>query len=153
MSDAAPLLPDIVHSRLSSNASSLSYYDSDSPSSEACNIFLAYQRWSIFTTSSMLAPLPTFSSSPPSYFTTSVDADASNLSPVDNQVGLFQPKSSFVHHRYESGRSLAFILAHFFQFPLYSNSKTPSRLRVRHQWSTSHVDSLRTMRRYIYRGK
>jgi hypothetical protein len=53
MSDAEPLLSDVVHSRLSSNASSLAYYDSDSPLSDSptCNIFPLRQRLFVFTSS------------------------------------------------------------------------------------------------------
>jgi len=110
MLDAAPLLPSLVHSRLSSNASSVTPYDEYSPGSPTCNIFLLRQRRSIFTTNSMLGPLPTLSSSPTSFFATSIDDNAFDHSPLDNQIGLLQPKSSFVHHRYEFCLLPAFIL-------------------------------------------
>jgi hypothetical protein len=78
MSDAERLTPDIVHSRLSSNASSVTCYESDSP---------------LFD--SPPSAFPSFTSSPSSFFTTSLDV---HHSPLDNQVGLLQPKSAFVHH-------------------------------------------------------
>jgi len=87
MSDAEPLYPDAVHSRLHSNASSMSSDASDSPSSESP----AYPTFDLY-------PLPFFSHDG------SVEPNSHNYSHFsrqsspNSQVGLLQPSSSFVHH-------------------------------------------------------
>ncbi|KAJ3518132.1 hypothetical protein NLJ89_g49 [Agrocybe chaxingu] len=86
MSDAEPLYPDIIHSRLHSNASSLSSA-SDSPTSDSS----AYPTFDLY-------PMPFFRHDG------SVDPDSHNYSHYsrqsspNSQVGLLQPTSTFAHH-------------------------------------------------------
>ncbi|CAA7259235.1 unnamed protein product [Cyclocybe aegerita] len=86
MSDAEPLYPDIIHSRLHSNASSLSNA-SDSPTSDSS----AYPTFDLY-------PMPFFRHDG------SVDPDSHNYSHYsrqsspNSQVGLLQPTSAFAHH-------------------------------------------------------
>ncbi|KIM45135.1 hypothetical protein M413DRAFT_17235 [Hebeloma cylindrosporum] len=86
MSDAEPMYPDVSHSRLQSNASSISSNASDSPVTHSP----AYPTFDIY-------PLPFFSNSG------SVDPESHNYSHYsgqspNSQIGLMQPSRSFVHH-------------------------------------------------------
>ncbi|KAH9485268.1 hypothetical protein JR316_0002175 [Psilocybe cubensis] len=85
MFDAEPMYPDLVHSRLQSNASSISSSASDSPVTDS--------------------PYPTFDLYPLPFFSNdgTVDPNSHNFSyysrQVSNsQVGLLQPSKAFVHH-------------------------------------------------------
>jgi len=86
MNDVEPLYPDVVHSRLQSNASSTSSNASDSPVMDSPG----YPTFDIY-------PLPFFTDDG------SVNPDSHNFSHYsrqasDSQVGLLQPSKSFVHH-------------------------------------------------------
>ncbi|KAF5321399.1 hypothetical protein D9619_001376 [Psilocybe cf. subviscida] len=83
MTDSEPMFADVVHSRLQSNASSISSDTSGSPSP-------AYPTFDLY-------PLPFFSANG------TVDPNSHNFAAYSGhatQVGLMQPSSSFVHHRY-----------------------------------------------------
>ncbi|PPQ89521.1 hypothetical protein CVT25_012193 [Psilocybe cyanescens] len=89
MFDVEPMYPDLVHSRLQSNASSISSNASDSPVTDS-----PYPTFDIY-------PLPFFSNDG------TVDPNSHNFSyysrqASNSQVGLLQPSKTFVHHGYDA---------------------------------------------------
>ncbi|KAF8972921.1 hypothetical protein BDZ97DRAFT_1648676 [Flammula alnicola] len=86
MSDAQSTYPDIVHSRLQSNASSISSNASDSPVTNSP----AYPTFDLY-------PLPFFSNAG-SVEPNSHDYSYYSRQSPSPQVGLLQPSSTFIHH-------------------------------------------------------
>lgn len=87
MSDVEPAYPDVVHSRLASNASSISSNASDSPTTDSP----AYPTFDIY-------PLPFFASGEGSVNPNSHNFSYYSRQSSNSQVGLLQPAKSFVHH-------------------------------------------------------
>ncbi|KAF9559863.1 hypothetical protein CPC08DRAFT_637242 [Agrocybe pediades] len=86
MSDSEPLYLDMVHSRLQSNASSISSTALDSSLTPSP----AYPTFDLY-------PLPFFNNSGTVDPNSHDFAHYSRLSP-ESQLGLLQPQKSFVHH-------------------------------------------------------
>ena len=121
MSDIEPILP-AVHSRLYSNASSFSSNGSDSPSSDSRMYWTIPPHMGALLTI-ILAVCPVFSVCPSPFFSTDtvvLDHPDFTLSSNNNQIGLLQPKSTFVHHGY------AIDYTHFWMLPLILRSTSHS---------------------------